>query len=418
MERQFDAREALLLERSLRLFKYLFFKQPQPPFKLVLTPTDRCNMNCFFCPNYTARKQNRFKADDEIDDSVWLDVIKQSIKLGVRQWCFLGGGEPLLRRDLIAPAIKEIRDGYKSIDVEIITNGTLFTPEIIRALNDVCAYKLRDGHEHAAIQTTISIHGENRTYQTISGQDAYAKVMGNIRSISQLKKASGLKNPVIQVNVVVNKKNMSEVEALVAALSANGVDQIALHPIHVYDEIRDVVRDVEPSPDEYKGMISTADRMRAENKGLNLDYMSLSSYLQQMDGTYKDESDSKIRNQIESDDRYRKYSFLNHKCFEPWYDMLINPDGRVARCSSFFARDEPINVVDESLESIWSGEYLENVRRNITNGVHMVGCDPCALMSNTIILRGELKKFIDNDLQHNVDKLAEVEKFVKAWSTS
>lgn len=417
-QRGLGVKDVMGLERSLRLFKYMFLNKPQPPFKLVLTPTDRCNLDCFFCPNYTARKQNRFSAEDEIEDSAWLDVIDQGVKLGVRQWCFLGGGEPLLRSDLIIPTIEKIKSSYKTMDLEIITNGTLFTDQIIKELNDVCTYKLRDGREHAAIQATISMHGQGETYKAISGYDAYDKVLGGIKSISRLKKASGLRNPVIQVNVVVNRKNISEIEHLVSAISASGADQIALHPIHVYDEIKDVVRDVEPTPNEYRNVLSAAERLKSGDKNLVLDYMSLSSYLQQTDNTYKDESDTTVRDEIASNPRYAEFGFLKYKCFEPWYDILINPSGMVARCPSFFTRDEPINIMRDSLKDIWFGDYLEKVRKNIMNNVPMTGCNPCALMSNTIIIRRELKRFIDAELKHDMSRLPEIERFIECWSKS
>ena len=406
------------MERSLRLFKYLFLNEPQPPFKLILTPTDRCNLNCIFCPNFVARKKQRFKAEDELTDEEWLSVIEEGVKLGVRQWCFLGGGEPLLRREIILPALEKIKRGYKTIDVEIITNGTLFTEEIIKGLVKTCEEKVKDGHEHAAIQTTISIHGKGKTYEKITGVDMYDRVINNVKLISDLKKKSGLKNPVIQINIVVNKKNLNEIEDLILTLSNLEVDQIALHPIHVYEETKEVIKDLEPSNEDYKHIAELSKQMDQKFPNVRIDALSLTSYFQQLDKSFKEDLDQKTLKEISSDEKFKKYKFLNYRCFEPWYDMLINSDGRVGRCAAFIVRNEPINVKDESLKEIWFGDFMEGIRENIKNDIPMEGCTPCALMSNTIILRKELKDFIDLQLKHDINKIKEIENFIKEWATS
>ena len=45
----------------------------------------------------------------------------------------------------------------------------------------------------------------------------------------------------------------------------------------------------------------------------------------------------------------------------------------------------------------------------------MVGCSPCALMSNAIVLREELRKLIDVGLQHDVSRIKEVERVIKEF---
>jgi MoaA/NifB/PqqE/SkfB family radical SAM enzyme len=408
MENTLDPKKALILERSLRLFKYLFLNEPQPPFKLILTPTDRCNLNCIFCPNFIARKQQRFKIEDEMSDDEWLDVINQGVRLGVRQWCFLGGGEPLLRGEIIPPALDRIRKKLGIVDLEIITNGTLFTEEIIRRIVEAC-------EERVAIQITVSVHGKNKTYQEITGIDSYEQVVKNIEIISKLKKGNKARYPILQINIVVNKKNLNEIEDLILTFGDIGVNQVALHPVHVYDETSNVVKNIVPSSEEYKMVLKIAERLRLNFQNMNIDTLSLTSYLQQSDLTFKDKKDESVRKSIEIDPKYRKYEFLTLRCFEPWYDILINPDGRVGRCAAFFTRNEPINVKKESLEDIWFGEFLNEVRSNVKNGILMEGCSPCALMSNTIVLREELKKLIDLGLGDDTKTVNEVENLINKF---
>jgi MoaA/NifB/PqqE/SkfB family radical SAM enzyme len=414
---EIEARDALILERSLRLFKYLFLHEPQPPYKLILTPTDRCNLNCIFCPNFIARKKQRFKAENELSDEEWFDIIDQGVKLGVRQWCILGGGEPLLRRELILPALEKIKKGYKVLDLEIITNGTLFTEEIIKGIVKVCEEKVDMGHELAAIQITISLHGTENVYKEITGFNFSKNVIENVRRIISLKKRIGLKHPIIQLNIVINKKNLNQVEDLILLLSKIGVDQIALHALHTYEEIKDIIREILPTSEEYKSVLTTVNKLVPKIQNSRIDTISLTSYLQQLDRTFKDKMDEEMKNNLKRDGKYEKYEFFNYMCYEPWYDMLINPDGVVGRCAAFVTRKEPINVKNESIEEIWFGEFLTNVRENVKRGLPMEGCTPCALQSNTIILRKELKQFLDFYIRHDINKLKEIESFLKRWAS-
>lgn len=416
---EISARDALILERSLRLFKYLFLNDPQPPFKLILTPTDRCNLNCIFCPNFVGRKNQRYRPEDEISDEEWLRVVEEGVKMGVRQWCILGGGEPLLRRELILPILKKIKNGFKVIDLEIITNGTLLTEEIINGLIKTCKEKVdKAGHEHAAIQITTSLHGLGKTYQEITGFDLSENVIKNISLITSLREKAKLSNPIIQINIVVNKKNLNEIKDLILKLSNIKVNQIALHALHIYEETKEIVEKILPTPQEYKSLLSDVEELIPKIKNSRVDVISLTSYLQQLDSTFKDKIDEKIKTSLKKEEnKYKKYAFFNYRCYEPWYSMLINPDGRVGRCASFVTREEPINVKNESLREIWFGDFMNGVRENVKKNIIMKGCDPCALQSNTIVLRRELKNFVDSYIKNDINKIKEIESFLKEWSS-
>ena len=406
---QLTPEKILILERALRIFKYTHLNEPQPPFKLIMTPTDRCNLNCFFCPNYVARQKQRFRVEKELSDEEWLNVIKQGVKLNVRQWCFIGGGEPLLRREIILPALETIKKKFKKIDFEIITNGVLFTEEIIKRIVEICRESTNEeGRELARIQVTVSIHGKGKSYKEITGFDLYEKVLNNIKLFTKLRKEA----PIIQINIVVNKKNIDTIEELVRELASINVDQIALHPIHVYEETRNLLKNSVPSFEEYKEVLDKIEKIKSKFPNTMIDALSLTSYVQQLNSSFRDERD-KVLDEIKKCKKYRKYRFLTYRCFEPWYGMLINPDGRVGRCAAFVVRNEPINVREQSLKEIWFGNYLNKVRENVKNNLPMEHCFPCSLMSNTIILRNELKKFVDEFVEEN--KTDELENFIKKW---
>jgi MoaA/NifB/PqqE/SkfB family radical SAM enzyme len=412
MVKNLDSKEALILERSIRLLKYLFLNEPQPPFKLILTPTDRCNLNCFFCPNFVARKEGRFKPEDEMIDDEWISIIDQGIKLGVRQWCLLGGGEPLLRREIILPLLEKIKRKSPVIDLEIITNGTLFTKEIIEELVKTCKERIRNGEEKTAIQTTISIHGGERTFHEITGASLYETVINNVKLITKLKKGAKLKYFIVQINIVVNKRNLNEIENFISTLANIGVDQVALHPIHVYEETKEIIKNEIPATEEYESILRFVKKLMPLFPDLRIDTLSLTSYLQQFNPKFKHEN---YDNKVENKTIEQKYDFLKFRCFEPWYDMLINPDGRVGRCAAFVTRNEPISVKRESLGDVWFGDFLNKVRLNVRNGILMEGCSPCALMSNTIVIKRELEKLIEINPEDITQVIKEAERLVNEF---
>ncbi len=410
--KRMQVKDLFNLERSYRLAKY-FTGEPQPPFKLILTPTDRCNLNCIFCPNYVARQQNRYKREEELEKEEWIDVIKQAIDLGIRQWCFLGGGEPLLRSEIIVPALDIIRKKHESIEFEIITNGVLLTKELLESLVDVCKEKKKKDGEHALIQLTISIHGSKSIYREITGLDKYDEVVKNLQMLRDLKEKAKVKYPLVQINIVLNKKNLNEMEELLNIFSNKlKVEQIAIHGLRAYQETQDIVKNIIPDLKDSQSVINLVKSMNEKLKS-DISLLPLTSHLQQVNfekniNRGPKESDEKIEIH-----KIKLPEFMNYRCFEPWYDMMINPDGTVARCAAFTTRKEPVSVKKESLKDIWFGQFFNNVRENIKNGKLMEGCNPCGLMSNTIVIRETMKLFIEKYLEYDFNNLKQIEPFLK-----
>jgi len=409
--KRMQVKDLFNLERSYRLSKY-FLGEPQPPFKLIITPTDRCNLNCIFCPNYIARQEDRHKREDELEKEEWMDVIRQAVDLGIRQWCFLGGGEPLLRSEIILPALDIIRKKHESIDFEIITNGVLLTQELLEGLVDVCKEKKKKEGEHGLLQLTISIHGSKKTYEAITGADMYDTVVGNLQILRDLKNKVKLKYPVVQINIVLNKKNLNEIENLLNLYSNDlKVEQIALHGLRGYDETKEIVKELIPDSQDSQSIINLVNTLK-ENLKSDVSTLPLTSHLDQINDSVVEEN-TRIDTSIEVSPKIKPPEFMSYKCFEPWYDMMINPNGTVSRCAAFTTRTEPISVKKETLKEIWYGPFLNEVRENIKNGKLMEGCNPCGLMSNTIVIRETMKMFIEKFLEGNMDNLKDLEPFVR-----
>ncbi|MFO7761994.1 MAG: radical SAM protein [Thermodesulfobacteriota bacterium] len=85
-----------------------------------------CNLRCIYC--YAS---SGFPLEQELSLEEVFDVVDQAVVLGARKIIILGGGEPLLYRDLL-PVIDYLKE--HRVTVDLFTNGTLITEEIAAGL--------------------------------------------------------------------------------------------------------------------------------------------------------------------------------------------------------------------------------------------------------------------------------------------
>jgi MoaA/NifB/PqqE/SkfB family radical SAM enzyme len=394
-------RDQLGLERSLRLYKWAIGKF-QPPFKLIITPTDRCNFNCIFCPNYMARQKGRFKQEEELTKDEWIDIVKQALDLGVLQWCMLGGGEPLLRSEILLPILQMICEKNKLMDFELITNGSLLNEELIKGMVEIAEKKVeivpegKGKKELGILQITMSIHGFRDTYQLLTGVDKFDVVIQNLKLLRKWKEKSNLEQPITQVNILLNKKNLGEVLELIKFFGELKVNQVALHAMRGYEETKSVIKDIELSEEDWKTILELVNQAKkiAEKYNIHLSTDPIDAYMEYPLKFDKKEENPQSNHEITDEEVLTLNNLLKVRCYEPWYDILINPNGQVARCAAYSTRREPINVKEQSLKSIWFGEFFNQVRKNVVCNIPMEGCKECGLLSNTKILRRDLEKFL------------------------
>jgi radical SAM protein with 4Fe4S-binding SPASM domain len=96
------------------------------PLSIVAEVTWRCNLRCYFCYQKHQPKACR----NELSLSAWSSLFRQLADAG-GLYLTLTGGEPFMRSDIIAIVAAARECGFA---VSIITNGTLVTRRIARAL--------------------------------------------------------------------------------------------------------------------------------------------------------------------------------------------------------------------------------------------------------------------------------------------
>jgi len=95
---------------------------------LRISVTDRCNLRCLYCmPEGIVDKKDH---DDILRDEEIINVVKESVKLGIKK-IRITGGEPLLRKG-IYDLIRKIKDIEGITEITITTNATLLIGNVKR----------------------------------------------------------------------------------------------------------------------------------------------------------------------------------------------------------------------------------------------------------------------------------------------
>jgi radical SAM protein with 4Fe4S-binding SPASM domain len=362
------------LEMFYRIYNWLVNGEKQPPFKLILTPTDRCNLNCFFCPNSIARKSGQFRESDELSEKEWLKIVDDAIRIGVHDFIVLGGGEPFVRKDLVMKIFRHVKGRYNRAYFEVITNGTLLNNDDIIEIVD---------KEMSTL--TLSIHGiTKKTYQQIMGNNkVFKKVVSNLEKIKEAKKNLNKFVPSVQINVVVNSLNYGDIPQMIEFFGKLGCEYLAFHYMRCYEDIQPIAKNFELAQDQLEKLKVWIQELSktSEEKGIIIRSQTL-------------------ENKIPVCSEERLW-FLRLRCYEPWYGISIHPDGRVSRCTAFFTRKETASIREDTLENIWYGKFFEEVRENVIKGIMMKGCSQCGLISSTNYIKSLAPLFL-NFLKGNI----------------
>jgi PqqA peptide cyclase len=162
---------------------------PPRPSTLIAELSYQCPLHCPYCSNPTDIGAERYHHELETHD--WIRAFQQARGLGVLQLA-LTGGEPMLRRDLVA-LCEGARDAglYSSL----ITAGTLFTPERARALKSA-------GLDHVQVSIQSPDPEEN---DRIAGNRSFEK------KIAAAQLARQLDFP-LTINCVLHRQNLDRIE--------------------------------------------------------------------------------------------------------------------------------------------------------------------------------------------------------------
>jgi len=134
-----------------------------PPGLYVISPSMKCNLNCFGCYAGSYKKGDELSFD-EVDS-----VITQMKEMGIH-FCVVSGGEPFFRKDLL-----DIFEKHNDVAFLVYTHGGLLDDALVGRLAEL-----------GNVLPCISIEGFEEDTDARRGKGHYKKVM---RAMDMLKEA-------------------------------------------------------------------------------------------------------------------------------------------------------------------------------------------------------------------------------------
>ena len=180
--------------------------------------TARCNFKCPMCYVHLDAEDIQARGQ-ELTAQQWIDLARQARDEGM-MFALLTGGEPLVRRDFF-----EIYSAMKDMGllVSLNSNGSLLCGEIRERLL-----------ENPPFRINVSLYGgSQQTYGTMCGNQAFDRVIENIRAM----KDNGVD---VRLNVSITPYNQQDVEKIYNISQELGVivkaSSYMYPPIRVHDD--------------------------------------------------------------------------------------------------------------------------------------------------------------------------------------
>lgn len=188
---------------------------------LTIAPTLMCNFACPYC--YETPVPGIM---DEETQNALINFVKKQFENGIRKLSITWyGGEPLIAKDAIYNLsenfIKIVNEFNGSYDAFMVTNGYLFTDEIINKLKE---YKVESFQ--ITIDGPADIHNTRRKLKNSNG-DTFYKIIENLKKLVE----NGLK-PIVRINI--DKTNHKKTYELLDYFKENNL-MIPIDFAQVYD---------------------------------------------------------------------------------------------------------------------------------------------------------------------------------------
>lgn len=200
-----------------------------PPYFAHVEITNRCNLSCLHCANSSGEP-----CPDELTTEEILSLIDTLSGMGVTR-IVLTGGEPLLHPDLYA-----IIDHAKKapMTVDIFTNGTLLTKEIIEKMKQHGVRKIATSIDSMTESVHDTFRGKKGALKkTLQGVALLQKAGFPVRvsiSVSQLNK-----DHIVDILKGLQELDLTEYQIVPVKYSGRGVSDVVISPEEYYTVLVD-----------------------------------------------------------------------------------------------------------------------------------------------------------------------------------
>jgi MoaA/NifB/PqqE/SkfB family radical SAM enzyme len=303
------------------------------PFFVSVDLTRRCNLSCRHCRYHSCLSEFPSPVADPVSDmdtGVLKKLLRELEAIGTKELIFAGEGDPLLYPHFF-DAVESAK--ASGLQVNVITNGTLLTEEVICKLIEMRLDLL-----------TVSLWASSREeYERLypgTRPDFFDRVVDSLRRVTDLKAKMKSPLPALRLHRPISRDNFRTVETALEQAGRGGCNQLTVAPVH-----------------SLKGDLSSY-RLSAEEEG------ALRSSLTRMRKVLRRRA---MRNNIDvALQLYRigETVWDTLPCYVGWVHSRVRVDGTVypcGRCDLALG-----NLSEKSLSLIWNGEPYRNFRKAVS----------------------------------------------------
>lgn len=334
---------------------------PQPPVRLEIHPTDRCNLRCRFCWQ-TAEETLDRDYSWELPDEKWLSIIHEAGRMGVKEWIVSGGGEPFMRPELAMELLRTIKS--YGMWGQLTTNGTLITE---RQAADI----VRMGWDQVQISLDCP-DAESQDYLRCQ-PNAFSRAMRTAKRLSEYKRRLSSEKPYLGFNTILTTRNHTRLAEHIELCHDTGFQLVYFEPLYAgYVRGGRLALD-ERETEEMQPHIHEAKR-RADELGIAT---NVERFLRK-DLMRKERITDLIRAEGRAAGAGRRSceSFLSVPCYQPWYLMGIKGSGLAGCCSTFEVGEK---IHSKTLAEVWYGETFDRLRREMLSRMLPEYCGKCSV---------------------------------------
>lgn len=323
--------------------KGFFENKKVGPYTLDLKPTNKCNLNCIFCP--TKLELSKLRRDKEISDEEYLKLVEEAAKFGVKEVYIGGGGEPLLRKELTLTLMKLIKK--KGMEGFLITNGTLFNKEDIQNIILIGWDNIHFSIDGADSKINDYLRGKTGTFKS---------AIRNLILFKKLKKSLNKENPNLHIATVLVNKNYKQLPKFVKLAYKLGIDSFILQKFVSWTKKH---KFLELNNEQIKDLARYFDKAKKLSSKLKID-----TNIEDFENIYL----NKKKTQTKKDKKFF--------CSMPFLYFCVRVNGDVQPCMS--KSDIVVgNIKKESFKELWFGKGMEDFRESLFKGKKYAFCRNC-----------------------------------------
>jgi radical SAM protein with 4Fe4S-binding SPASM domain len=329
---------------------------PALPSRLQIEITGACNLRCRMCLVRYRPRLGRVEGAFPFERFVaLLDELPD-----LEQITLQGLGEPLLHPDLVAMVADAKRRGLR---VGFNTNGTLLTEansEALVAAGTDWMHVSMDGATAA-------------TFEHIRDGAHFGQVLRNLRRLVAVRARLASATPSIQLNAVLMRSNIHELDDLVRLAADVGVDRLWLQALsHDFS-------DTDGSDEAYVEIRSFADRESVWAGGATRDARTAMDRARHLAGRLG------VALRLPQDgppDELAAGTGTDLPCDWPWTSAYVTHDGKVQPCCMVMGDDRVVlgHIDDDGgLAGVWHGDAYRRFRFELASDRPPGVCRGCSL---------------------------------------